>query len=340
MKAEDVLAKGLRELENIYLLFGEENLLINEFIDRFIDKFVAEQLKDFNLSFVNDSNKEEFISKLINSVNQLPFNAEKRVVVVDSSRVFSRQFRKEEKEKLEDLLADFPSTSIMLFKAQHGPDKRTKLYRLFKERGEILEFDSLRSTKLDKWIKKRVAAVDKKINSQAIEFLKESFGNDLQRLDIELDKLITFMGQDEEITLAKAKAVISQDRLLAENIIFDFVDAIGTQDSSQALKLLNDMLAEGQSEIGLLMMIVRQIRLMLQVKSLQRQGYSLKKMASRLQEHPYPVEKCLKQSRNFSTLELKKAMQLLFATNLNLVTGADKKLELELLIMKLKQLSG
>ncbi|MCK8825207.1 DNA polymerase III subunit delta [Fuchsiella alkaliacetigena] len=340
MKVEDILTKELKELNNIYLLFGEEKLLINEFIDKFIDKFVAEQSKDFNLSFINDNNKEEFISQLINSVNQLPFNAEKRIIIVESSRAFSQQFRKEEKEKLEYLLADFPDTSIMLFKTQRSPDKRTKLYKLFKEKGEILEFTSLRSIKLNKWIKKRVAAADKKIDGQAIEFLKESFENDLQRLDMELNKLLTFIGQDDLITLAKAKAIISQDRLLAENIIFDFVDAIGTQNSSQALKLLNDMLAEGQSEIGLLMMITRQVRLMLQVKSLNRQGYSLKKMASRLQEHPYPVEKCLKQSRNFSTLELKKAMQLLFKTNLNLVTGGNKKLELELLIMQLKQLSS
>jgi len=335
MQNEKILNQDINELSNIYLLFGDEYYLIEEFTKKFVENFVNDELKDFNLSFINDEG--EFISSLINSVNQLPFMTERRVVIFDSNRIFTNKFKKDEKERLEELLTDFPETTILLLKTSNQPDKRTKLYKRFKKLGEVLEFKSLKYKSLDEWIENRASQLGKEIERPAIKLLESTFNNELQRLSTELEKIATFIGDDKVITLSKTKKIISKDRLLKENIIFDFVDSIGKRNYGQALKLLNQIIADGQSEIGLLMMIARQIRLILQTKVLYQKGKTAKSIANRLNQHPYPIKKCIKQSRNFSILELERILEMILESNIKLVTGQDKELELELLILNIKQ---
>ncbi|SJZ96706.1 DNA polymerase III subunit delta [Selenihalanaerobacter shriftii] len=337
MTYKKILNKKIINLDNVFLLFGDEEYLINEFINNFVEKFADDEFKDFNLNFIDDE-KEEFISTLINSVNQLPFMSERRIIVVKSNRIFTNKFKKKEAERMIEILGDFPETSILLFKTTNNPDKRTKLYKGFKKVGQVLEFENLKYKALDKWIKKRASELGKQINRQAIKLLENTFNDDLQRLDMELQKISTFLGDEDLITVQKVKEIISKDRLLKENIIFDFVDAIGEQNNEKALRLLNDMIADGQSEIGLLMMIARQIRLILQSKVLYREGNSAKQIASRLKQHPYPIKKCIKQGRNFSITNLETILEMLLESNVQLVTGQDKELELELLILKLKEI--
>ncbi|MGM0471798.1 MAG: DNA polymerase III subunit delta, partial [Bacillota bacterium] len=267
-----------------------------------------------------------------------PFNAERRIVVVEGRRIFSNQFKKSEQKKMQRIIDHLSESTILLVKSINQPDKRTKLYRAFKDDGTILEFDSLQYQNLDRWIKKTAANLGHQIDSEALQLLKEVFNNDLQRLEQELEKISIFIGSDDQITVQQVKEIISQDKLLKDNIIFDFVDAVGKQNVDQALNLLNQMIEDGQTEMGLLMMIVRQIRLILQSKVLYQQGKSAQQIAQRLNQHPYPIKKCIKQSRNFSIIELEEILELLLESNINLVTGQDQKLELELLILKIKEI--
>ncbi|ADL12137.1 DNA polymerase III subunit delta [Acetohalobium arabaticum] len=337
MQYQDILEQDITDLDNLYLLIGDEEYLMKEFIDQFITEFVEEEFKDFNLDTINDSN-DGFLTKLSNSVNQLPFMVDRRITILNGERLFTNRFNKDETEDLKELLNDFAETSILLVKTTNQPDKRRKLYKAFKESGQILDFENLKYKALDEWIETRANELGNKIDSKAVKLLEKMFNNNLQRLDSELQKISTFLGSKEIMTFKKVRQIISKDRLLKENIIFDFVDAIGEQNNEQALHLLNQMINNGQSEIGLLMMIARQVRLILQCKELYQQGKKPQQIANRLNQHPYPIKKCIKQSKNFSISELEDILEQLLESNINLVTGEDKELELELLILKLGQI--
>ncbi|MBM7623134.1 DNA polymerase III subunit delta [Sporohalobacter salinus] len=337
MQYEDILQQNITELNNVYLLIGDEEYLMKEFIERFIKEFVDEKFKDFNFDMIDDKDSD-FLTKLSNSIKQLPFMADRRITILNGTRLFTNQLKKAESEGLKNLLDDFAETSILLVKTTNQPDKRRKLYKTFKKTGRVLEFENLKYKVLDKWIEKKAEELGNKIDPKAVKLLEKMFNNNLQRLDSELEKISTYLGQQEVMTLEKVRQVISKDRLLKENIIFDFVDAIGKQNSEKALHLLKQMIDNGQSEIGLLMMVVRQIRLILQSKELYRQGKSPKQIANRLNQHPYPIKKCIKQSKNFSVAELEDMLERLLDSNIKLVTGEDKELELELLILELGQI--
>ena len=70
------------------------------------------------------------------------------------------------------------------------------------------------------------------------------------------------------------------------------------------MKILSDMIYEGESVFGIFSMIARQFKVIIQVRQLQLQGHSSKSIADRLKLHPFVVGKALKQTKNFSFFKL------------------------------------
>ncbi|MCK8816859.1 DNA polymerase III subunit delta [Natroniella sulfidigena] len=336
MDPKQILQKDLNQLAPVYLVYGD-NYLIKEFSEQFISTFVNQEMKDFGCDLITETS-EDFIYKIINSTQVMPFMSDKRIVVVHTTNLFSKKM--DRSESLIELLDDFPKTTRLLFVSFKKPDKRLKLYKKVASIGEALEFKELKYKRLDDWIKNKVRAEGLTISFQAIKLLESTFNNDLQRLDTELEKIITFVGptSKKEINKQDVAKVISKDQLLKENAIFDFVDAIGKKKNSQALNLLNQIMIDGGSSKQILGMIARQIRLMLQTKSLYRKNLTVKQIARKLNQHPYPIEKCLKQSKNFSMDSLEEGLEELHQTDINLVSKSNPELEMELLVLKLSQL--
>ncbi|MCK8826761.1 DNA polymerase III subunit delta [Natroniella acetigena] len=336
MNPETILQKDLNQLAPVYLAYGD-NYLIKEFSQQFIATFVNQEMKDFGCDLITENN-EDFIYKIINSSQVMPFMSDKRIVVVHTTNLFRKKM--EQTDSLIKLLDDFPKTTVLLFVSFKKPDKRLKLSKKVASIGKTLEFKELKYKKLDDWIKTKVRAEDLTIGFQAIKLLESTFNNNLQRLDAELEKIITFVGpgKNREITKQDVAQIISKDQLLKKNAIFDFVDAIGKKKNSHALNLLNQIMTDGGSPKQILGMIARQIRLMIQTKSLYRKNLTIKQIARKLSQHPYPIEKCLKQSKNFSMQGLEQGLEELHNTDINLVSKSNPELEMELLVLKLSQL--
>ena len=333
MDYKKVLKADMQELNSLYLLHGSDDYQIDKFVEKFIERHCAKEFKDFNLDVLTEDDNS--MVQLFNSVETLPFMVEKRVVIFHAYELLSGKTGMD--EKLFDLISDVPETTVLLLVSHKKTDKRLKLYKEIKKQGEIIKFESLKYKKLDMWIKKQVQREDYKITNRAVKLLEEAFNNNLQRLKSELEKIIIFADDTDLITKDIVEKVISKDWLVKENIIFDFVDEIGRNNTSKALNLLFDILNEGTTPKQIIGMIARQLRLMLQSKLLSKEGLTIDQIAGRLKQHPYPVEKCLKQSKNFSIENLEKALEKLLDADYNLVTGNDDQLELELLVVELKE---
>jgi DNA polymerase-3 subunit delta len=120
---------------------------------------------------------------------------------------------------------------------------------------------------------------------------------------------------------------------VAEADIFEMVDALGRRDIRRATALLHRMLDEGKAPLYLLAMIVRQFRIMIQVKELASLGANPDETSKRLRLHGYVVKKALAQARNFSFDELTSMYDSLAEYDAAIKTGKiDDDLALDLLI--------
>ena len=120
-----------------------------------------------------------------------------------------------------------------------------------------------------------------------------------------------------------------------ENDIFKLIDYIGEKNSSSAVKILNDMIQEGESVLGIFAMISRQFKTVLQVKQLQIEGVPISDICKRLNIRQFVVNKALKQSRNFSDDTIIDMLNFILENDFKIKNGLIKDtLAVEILVSK------
>jgi len=206
-----------------------------------------------------------------------------------------------------------------------------KLYSWLLKQPYIQEFKLLNNSQLITFAQKEIAKKNGKINPASLSLLISNTGNDLWRLNNEINKLIAAAnGQliDKDLITQLVKGEIEEN-------IFALTDALVSKNNSLALRLFEEQLAAGLSEEYILNMLQRQIKLMLEIKKLQISNLNKEKdIATALKVHPFVAKKSLQQSKNFSQLELENYWQSLLELDFNNKRGqADIKSELYALII-------
>jgi DNA polymerase-3 subunit delta len=199
--------------------------------------------------------------------------------------------------------------------------KNNKLFGKLKQQKYAQEFALLKGYKLNEWVKKEINKQGRKIENQAIDLLTSSVGSDLWQMKNEIDKLISYK-QNKIITSDDINLLVKSK--IDENI-FNLVDALGTKNKKLALKLLNDQLENKTPWTYLIAMIIRQFRILLQVKS----------SVPNLSFHPFVLRKAQAQAQNYSLEELKNIYQRLLKIDVQLKTSQiDPRVLFDLFIVK------
>lgn len=165
---------------------------------------------------------------------------------------------------------------------------KNKLFKFLSEQKYAQNFKKLSNTETAVWIKEFTAR-EAKVKPQAVLNLASMFGSDLWQLNNEIEKLINFKKAQ---LLPESEAVISEEDVEAlsrgkiDENIFALSDAIGNKNKAQAIKLLEQEMEAGVAEQYLLTMIIRQFKILLQVKEAIDAGMSQRKITSQLHFHP------------------------------------------------------
>lgn len=118
--------------------------------------------------------------------------------------------------------------------------------------------------------------------------------------------------------------------------IFALTDALSAKNKTLALKLLNEQYEAGLSDEYLIAMLIRQFKILLQIRTALDKNQSPAEIASQLKLHPYVVKKGLLQARNFSASNLKNYLNQLIHLDFSNKNGLSQiKTELMLLISSL-----
>jgi DNA polymerase-3 subunit delta len=155
-------------------------------------------------------------------------------------------------------------------------------------------------------------------------------GADLRLLDQEIVKLVTYTAGEGAIAEPDVEMLVPYSQ---EAVIFDLVDALGHRDGRTAARTLHRLLEEGEHPLGLFGMIVRQFRLLIQVKELKAKGATAREVATTLGIHPFPAGKLHTQASHFTTAQLEKVYRHLSETDVEIKTGEIRpEVALDLLV--------
>lgn len=162
--------------------------------------------------------------------------------------------------------------------------------------------------------------------------LVESLGDDLRMLASEIDKLGTYVGEGGEIGVDDVRALTPVAR---QSKVFDLTDALARRDTSAALALLHELLANGESPLGIVALTAFQTRSLMQVKLLSDRGMPAHQIASAAGIAPFVVEKSLRLARRFTFAQLEAAHRTLLEIDTSLKRSRmTPELALDLLVLE------
>jgi len=332
-----------------YVLHGDEEFGRSEAVSRLRAQVVSDGMGDLNI-IVLDGRKVK-LNELIDACNAIPFLTERRLIIVEG---LLQRFepkassRREEKaaarspadrdyaDGLATYLPHLPPSTRLVFVETRELSARNPILKeaLASNDGYVREFKPLKGTALEEWVRRRSRQKGAEITRPAAKTLVSCAGDSLRQLDQELAKLAGYVNYSRPITDDDIRALVSAAH---DANIFALVDAMGMRDRERAMRELQELLASGASDLYLLTMVARQVRLILSVKDLaQEKGLGPDQIRRELRiSHRFILDKLLKQARWFDLEELESIQRRILGIDQAIKTGRiEGALALELLVVE------
>lgn len=311
------------QLNNVYLLFGEEAYLKKLYKDKLRNAMVS---PDDNMNYAYYEGKGINVNEVIDLAETLPFFAERRLIVLEDTGLF-----KSASPELADYIKEMPDTTSMIF-VETEIDKRGKLYKAVQAKGRAVELGRQDENTLIRWVASNVKQEQKMISENTVRFFLAKVGTDMENIRKELEKLFCYTMDKESITIEDVEEICTTQ---ITNQIFDMVNAVADKKQRKALEYYYDLLALKEPAMRILFLLTRQFKLLLEVKTMDKQGYDRKEIAEKTGINPFVVGKYQVQAKAFSDKELRQIMEDSVDTEEAIKTGRlTDTLGVELFIMK------
>ncbi len=311
------------QFKQVYLLYGEEAYLKKQYKHRFIKAMLPE---GDTMNYACYEGKNTDIREVIDLAETLPFFADRRLIVFEDTGFF-----KSSGGDLADYIGEMPDTTYFIF-IENEVDKRSKLYKAVKAKGYIAELGVQDESTLRRWIQGLVAKEGSQMAPADITYFLNKVGTDMENITKELEKLFCYAIDRDKLTGEDIDAVCTTQ---ITNHIFEMVNAVAAKQQRRALDLYYDLLALKEPPMRILFLLIREYRMLFQVKALMQQGCTKKEIAARAGIHPFAAGRYMEQAKKFRLEELRDVMEEGADTEERVKTGfLTDSLAVELFLVK------
>lgn len=346
----------------LVLIFGEEGVLVRQRASCLFREW-SEELGGMDHERVdaaagNTNEALKALSRLREALQTLPFFGTGKVIWFEGC-TFLGDERTALSKPVADALAElavelgaFSWQGVRLIISAGKVDKRRTFYRSVAKLGTVEEQEGL-SPGMRDWelraeslVRDRVNAAGKTMDPDAVAALITAVGPHLGQLFSEVDKLVTYVGDREMISVREVNAVAVRNR---QARAFALGDALGDRDLGALLRALDEEVWEARGEraggeIGVLYGLISKVRAMLLAKELAAEGlirlgtdyYRFKSQFEKLSPerfgsdrrynprlmNAYVVYRAAQQASNYSREELVGAMGRLMECGRSLMSSA------------------
>lgn len=304
----------------IKILTGPDSYRIDEQIKKVKEKFQEKTKAVFGIVKI-DATQSNFAKIRQEVISNGFFDSYKLVIINDFLKLPEQDLK-----DLYKLTENLPANIALVLVSKGQADKR----RLKKwQKFDCFEADRLSYNQIENWIQKRVEEEGGKIDFLAKKKLSEFVGCDLERLNQEILKLVSFKN--------RGKILIEDVELLVKPSInpsiFNLIDYIGLNQTKAAIQELNKLLESGEHELYIFTMVVYGFRNLILVKGLADLGNNSSQIVAKLKMHPFVVSKTLSQIKRFTMPQLKLIYSKLLNAEQAIKTGKNEpRLILEILV--------
>ncbi len=211
----------------VYWLEGEETFFIDKVVNFAEHEILSESEAGFNLTVFYG--KDADWTAVVNACRRYPMFAEKQVVLLKEAQEMRGI------EKLETYIEKpLLSTILVIAYKNKKVDGRTKLAKIIKDKGVLLTTKKLYDNELPDWTQQLVKSKGFNITGKALFLLIDHIGNDLSRLNNEIDKLALNLGERKNITEDDIETFVGVSK---EFNVYELQHAIATRDLYKAIRI-------------------------------------------------------------------------------------------------------
>lgn len=236
---------------------------------------------------------------LMASLEQLPFGAEQRIVIVHEAD----KLPKETSDAIVGYLKDPNLACVLLLEAEKLA-KNTRLYKAVASSGPqaIIACESLKAYEIPGYIRQEGSRLGLTVLPDAADEMACRLGETLELIDTTLESIAQVHGPRTLVDKALVKAEVPR---VVEPKPWDFCDAICRRNLKEALEIYGRF--DDNTEVLLHKMLVDRLRELLVMKSLVAQGKP-GDFKRHFANKAWMANKLAGWSRNFSAAELRQAL--------------------------------
>jgi DNA polymerase III subunit delta len=320
----ETLAAG--KLAPVYLLYGEEDFLVDEAARSVIAAAVSDDAREFNLDVLRG--EEADARDIVSRASSFPMMSERRAVVVQNV----------DKLGIKDLeilgnYVEQPSNSTCLVLTGGKIDTRKKPFTTIKRTGTAIEFKPLYDDRVPGWIAARVKKQKHDITQDACRLLAAYVGASLRELQNELDKIYIYLGTRTSIGADDVNAVVGMSKELS---IFELQKAVGARDLRRSCEIMERMLDAGAAVPFIIVMLTGYFMTLYRLYDLRRRNVSQQEMASEARVSPYFLKEYLDAVARFPVHDIERAFEILVgADEQSKTSAADPKQVMQFVLIQL-----
>lgn len=307
-------------LKPLYLILSEQPFLQAQAVRRLRSRF--EKYPDFEFNFDQFDGGQVSGAAILSSANTLPFGPPYRLVLVMDADALSSEAAEAIAE-----YAESPSETTVLALVGSKIKKTSKIYKRFAKNGDVLERVAPSRRELPKAVVGMCRDRGLTCPTDVAEAIINSVGDDLEAIDTAIKKVRAFVGERTTATRADVAEVVGAS---AEVKIWEFANAIGEGNVSQAMVLLDRMLEQGGTVYAAQALATRTVRDLVTVRALIDRGEgTVGSVAQQLGRQEWLARRTIDQAHRFTGQQLRDALRSMAAVEYQMKTSRDARLAFE-----------
>ena len=246
-------------MNNLYFIESDNHIILNSLLKDIAseNKFDFSEIIRFDLS-------ERNVSEVITELDTYSLFATRKIVFA-----YNATFLTVDKSDIEhdiDGLIKYinnPKEDCVLILSCRKLDGKKNIAKLIKEKFKVIESN----IDLNTYVKNKTK--DYKFSNSDIAYFLSCMNEDIDRINNELDKLMMYKDDDKEITKSDIDLIVIKK---IDDNVNDLIKAIIKKDKKRSLTIYNDIVNYGEEIFKIMIILANQIRLLLQVKILEKES--------------------------------------------------------------------
>ena len=185
----------------------------------------------------------------------------------------------------------------------------------------VVDCPIVSQSRLTDWCVHRARALGKPMAPGAAALLADMIGTNLGELDGQIRNLIAYSKERPRVTEKDVSDLCSADRLWRT---WELTEAILDRRTAAALRALERIFRDGEKPVGILAAVGRDLRRLILIMQLARQGLNSAEISQRCRAQPWLVKRLVEKKQRRTIAELKDMLHQLLEADLECKTGGAR----------------